>query len=461
MGVLDVVSHEYGHAITQHHTGLSTDYGIESSMKEGFSDIWGAVIGNEIAPDKDAWKIGEEVIDVSEYNCLRNIEDPESTSAYDRIADTYGDAIYSSGNFYAKSGIMSHWFYLLAEGGSGTNDNNDDYLVYGLGIDVSAQIVFEGQTGHFGSVDTYLEARTAMIDAAEELYGENSLESMQVANAWYAVGVGGESDQVVISGEDYICSSYDQEFTIEDFPSGYSFTWDCSSNITREDSQGSNPCTFSVDIAYQTSGWIEMTSGNVTIRKTVALNPPPYQDTEFEVYDGYYNQISGSGMWILEPNAVYEIYLRYDNTIGCSLSNYDFNLPTGFTLLYDMGNGVRFRTPSTENSYYMTADAQTCCGYQEVQTGYLIVSSGMYLMVVSPNPSSGETIVTLAAEDGEFDATQEWEMEVYDMSQSLKAKKEKIKGKEHKINVSGWKKGIYIVRAKVGDQVIIGKLAVE
>ena len=60
-----------------------------------------------------------------------------------------------------------------------------------------------------------------------------------------------------------------------------------------------------------------------------------------------------------------------------------------------------------------------------------------------------------------IDANLEWNLEVYDQGQQLKAMKTKLKGKEFKLNTSGWKKGVYIVRAKVNGQTITDKLIVN
>jgi len=58
---LDCVAHEYGHGIEHLNPGLgyTTE---EKAIKEGLSDIWGAVLEYNIAPAKVYWKIGEEWI---------------------------------------------------------------------------------------------------------------------------------------------------------------------------------------------------------------------------------------------------------------------------------------------------------------------------------------------------------------------------------------------------------------
>ena len=239
LAALDAVAHEFTHGITHNYTGLVRDFDVQSGINEGFSDIWAAVVEAKVAPEKSFWKIGDEIIKVSGQDCLRNIQNPESTTSNTKIADTYSDNVYTTGNFYAKSGVMSHWFYLLANGGSGTNHNNVNYTVYGLGLDEAARVAFEGQTGHFASVTSYLGARTAMVDAANTLYGDNSFQSIQVANAWYAVGVGTNPGQVTLTGSDLVCSS-GSTFTAINPPSGSTISWGVTPNLIEVYSGGSS-----------------------------------------------------------------------------------------------------------------------------------------------------------------------------------------------------------------------------
>jgi Zn-dependent metalloprotease len=261
IGALDAVTHEFSHAITHNHTGWANLTTVRRALHEGFSDIWGAVVENEVAPEKDHWKIGEEVIDVTGDDCLRNIRDPESSTSYTQIADCFGDTRYNDGGndeAYEKSGVLSHWFYLLSEGDSGINDNNDEYTVYGLGIDVAAEIVFDGQTSEFASVSSYADARDAMIDAADDIFGANSFQSLQVANAWYAVGVGTNPTQPTISGPSVVCYS-GSTFTANNPPNGSSTKWETSSNLSIQ--TGETTTTPTIRAKYSSSqgeGWVQV-----------------------------------------------------------------------------------------------------------------------------------------------------------------------------------------------------------
>jgi bacillolysin len=52
----------------------------------------------------------------------------------------------TSGNDYGgvhyNSGVLNYWFYLLSQGGAGTNDKGNAFTVTGIGIDKAARIAY-------------------------------------------------------------------------------------------------------------------------------------------------------------------------------------------------------------------------------------------------------------------------------------------------------------------------------
>ncbi|MFV0267938.1 MAG: T9SS type A sorting domain-containing protein, partial [Draconibacterium sp.] len=60
-----------------------------------------------------------------------------------------------------------------------------------------------------------------------------------------------------------------------------------------------------------------------------------------------------------------------------------------------------------------------------------------------------------------FDENAEWDLEVYNSMQSLKLKKQKLKGNSVTINTQSWKEGVYMVRVKYKDKILTGKLVVQ
>jgi bacillolysin len=185
---LDVAAHEIGHAVCSSSANLT--YANESgALNEGFSDIWGACVEYYKDPSKETWLIGEDIDKVRPS--LRSMSNPNAEGQ----PDTYkGTSWYTgtgdNGGVHYNSGVLNHWFYRLAVGGSGTNDIGSVFSVAGIGIDKAGRIAYRTETVYLTASSNYAAARTGSIQAAKDLYGAGSAEEQAVTNAWFAVGVG-------------------------------------------------------------------------------------------------------------------------------------------------------------------------------------------------------------------------------------------------------------------------------
>ncbi len=188
---IDIVSHEISHGITQETAGLI--YRSESgALNESFSDIFGTVVEFNQLPNSASWIIG------TRNFSLRNMASPNDF----QNPDTYGGAFWTDTKncipsnvndwcgVHNNSGVQNFWFYLLANGGSGTNDLGNVYSVDSLGMSVAAKITYRSLSVYLTQTSDYADARFYSIQAAIDLYGEDSKQHQAVANAWYAVGVG-------------------------------------------------------------------------------------------------------------------------------------------------------------------------------------------------------------------------------------------------------------------------------
>jgi Zn-dependent metalloprotease len=181
---IDVCAHEITHGLTSKTSNLNYS-GESGAMNEGFSDIFGTAIEKFARPTQSDWLIG------GDFYTIRNMSNPNQYSDPDTYKGSYwytgtGD----NGGVHTNSGVLNFWFYLLTGGGSGTNDKGFAYSVTGLGITKAQAIAYRTLTYYLVSTSNYAAARTASIKAARDLYGATA-DSVQVKNAWNAVGVGG------------------------------------------------------------------------------------------------------------------------------------------------------------------------------------------------------------------------------------------------------------------------------
>ena len=187
---IDIIGHEITHGLTEHTAGLI--YNSESGgLNESFSDIFGQSIEFYAKPSTASWLIGNEI-----GYTIRNMADPNAFNDPDTYHGLNWDPNEEVHNI---SGVQNFWFYLLSTGGTGTNDNGDNYNVSGIGVSNAAKIAYRNLTVYLTPNSNYTDARFYSIQSAIDLFGPCSPEAAATANAWYAVGVGGVYSNTVLS----------------------------------------------------------------------------------------------------------------------------------------------------------------------------------------------------------------------------------------------------------------------
>jgi Zn-dependent metalloprotease len=89
-----------------------------------------------------------------------------------------------NGGVHTNSGVQNFAFYLLAQGGTGSNDGHP-YSIKGLGLDGAVQIAMRANMSYLTPTSDYLDSRKAWINAARDL----GYPTKTVAAVWTAVGV--------------------------------------------------------------------------------------------------------------------------------------------------------------------------------------------------------------------------------------------------------------------------------
>lgn len=194
---LDVVAHEFTHGITQHTSNLI--YAFESgALNEAFSDIMGVSCEFFHQPEgngylKAEWWEGEDFQKV--FQAGRDLSDPARIFIVPEWGWTYPDHYsmryllpydYDNGGVHINMTIVTHWYYLLANGG--TNKTSWIYI-NGIGLNKAEKIAYRTWVYYLFPSAYFSDARWASIQAATDLYGAGSTEVSQVAQVWNAVGV--------------------------------------------------------------------------------------------------------------------------------------------------------------------------------------------------------------------------------------------------------------------------------
>ncbi len=185
---IDVVGHEFTHAVTSNEADL-TYSGESGALNESFSDIFGEMVQLFTEGSID-FLVG------AQRGYIRNMTNPNDKSDPDTYLGTNWVAISSpcdgtndNCGVHTNSGVQNFWFYLLSQGGSGTNDNGDYFDVQGISANSAADIAYRSLTTYLTSSSDYSDAKQGAIQAAIDLFGNCSNEVLQCARAWNAVGV--------------------------------------------------------------------------------------------------------------------------------------------------------------------------------------------------------------------------------------------------------------------------------
>ncbi len=187
-GALDVVAHEYTHAVISFSANLEYRY-QSGALNEAFADIFACMV------DRFDWRIGENCT-LKSPGFIRSLVNPrEGTESMTWIRAGWGplpvdmskyQAIsldVDNGGVHFNMSIPARTAYLLAEGLSEQN------LGTSIGREKTEQIYYHALTQHLTRQSNFADARRATIQSAEELYGATSLETKAVAKAWDVVGV--------------------------------------------------------------------------------------------------------------------------------------------------------------------------------------------------------------------------------------------------------------------------------
>lgn len=205
LGSIDVIGHEMGHGVTAATSNLIYS-GESGGLNESASDINGEVVeayaraggkGDTIPSEGNDWVLGKEISKNGTplrwmYKPSKDGSSPDAWSTSLRRIDVH----YSSGP-------NNRMFYFLSQGSNAdrASDYYSRYLVKnpaamsGIGLDKAYRIWFKANTTKFTSSTNYADARTRMIESAEELYGKGSREAIAVQRAYAAINVGADVDE--------------------------------------------------------------------------------------------------------------------------------------------------------------------------------------------------------------------------------------------------------------------------
>ncbi len=363
-----------------------------------------------------------------------SISGSTSIYRYDVTPKTYS----VSSLLYTNGEVVNNYGWIFPSGWSFNGTISNGYTPF-LTNSPSISVIPNNCTG--GNISVY------GISKCGDTYSNNSL-----------ISVSRPFNNYSITGNPLICSS-GTTFTINSLPPFNSIVWTPGQNLSLSSQNGSS-CTFIAagDGPSTISAKVYTDCGEISIpAKPVWLGAP---STPTTIY-GFEND----GI-VFGQNSIYEFTIYPPDIQNATSFQW---VVGGGTILSGQGtNQISVRTASNSTGitkyFDVSVRVENSCGWSSYlwRSGYIGTGIGPASLVITPNPSTAETTFSLVTETN--DAAQiatDWTCDVYNSFQGLKEKKTKLKTAETKINTSGWKEGVYIVRATIGDKVITEKMIVK
>jgi hypothetical protein len=117
---------------------------------------------------------------------------PNCFKSPDNIDATFWSSTPGADMTYNNGAVLTFWFHLLCNGGSGNVDDKPTkppYSVSSIGMDKATKIVVRAIRYYSFNLIGFEQFRRATIESAKDLYGNCSSEVLQTAAAWRAVGL--------------------------------------------------------------------------------------------------------------------------------------------------------------------------------------------------------------------------------------------------------------------------------
>jgi len=183
---MDVVGHEFGHAIFQTTPGGAGSGNENGGLNESNGDIFGALteaFANN-PNDPPDFQVGEEVNLVGQ-GPIRFMYNPSLAGD----PNCFSNQIPNT-EVHAAAGPQNHMFYLLSQGSNANpaSPTCNGSTVTGIGIRAAGQIYYNGLLRKTSGWN-YRAARLATVQAARALFPNNSQQCRSTKAAWSAISV--------------------------------------------------------------------------------------------------------------------------------------------------------------------------------------------------------------------------------------------------------------------------------
>lgn len=338
---LDVVSHEYTHAVNSYISGFV--YQSESgALDEAYADIMGAFAEGKTGDD--FWNHAEDSGGVS-----RTMKNPASISIeglpypvhYSELSSSAWDSALDNFLYRDNEGVhifCSVYYYAVYK-------MMTDSRTSGISKDTWAN-VFYRSLFRLSSDSTFLDGRGAVICSAKAL-GFNASQQQAIKDAFDAVGIVPKDNiRIVLTWGETPRDLDSHLFGPSVDGSGTFHTWFQNRNYYENDTIQSNVSLYAADLDYD-----DVTSYGPEVTTIYILTPGEYK---FLVHD-YTNYTASGSTGLARSGATVKVYINNSST-----PNYTFRVNTQavgtvwnvFTMNISNNGNISVNTINTYETYY-------------------------------------------------------------------------------------------------------------
>ncbi len=345
---LDILAHEYQHAVTHFSVPDSLTYSYQSgALNESFSDIFGTAVEfeslgtNDIADGTTAWLIGEGVdpADMGGRDGTRSLSTPGDFEYGTGLP--YPDRFYSptlycgeqdNGGVHLNATVFSHAAYLMATGG-----DFNGCSISGIGRDKMERILYRALTVYTTSTSNFNNMYNHVNSACTDLIGTNGLTSddcEQVTAALQAT----EMDQLGrCSSTARVTPICAQEEPPIDPPSTISVALEVNLQFATD-----NSTAIQVVFVEDGSGDTSKSSGTTNSNGSATINTTLTDEGDYDIYFKPQYYLSQFGTWSIETGendlAINKDFVGGDLNNDDVINAIDYSLFVGNYGLTGMGD---------------------------------------------------------------------------------------------------------------------------
>lgn len=456
---LDIVAHEFTHGVSCATSNLGY-MGESGALGEGISDIFAVCVEKYAKPNNgvNIWQIGEDI-----GTPIRDLSNPECRyyQGTNWVSTSNPSLSNDYGGVHTNCGVIGYWFYLLVNGGAGTNQSGYAVPVESIGLEKAIQICYLMNTAHLTSNSTYSDAKTCSYMAAQELGYDNETIS-QLKNAWFNVGVESFANlDLSIEGPKFVGNS--SSYYISNLPTGYTVTWSLSDSYynqhcLQQNSPSNNYCTITHSNAGDMSNatLTAVIKRNGTMVKTLTMSGM-YCHIGFK---GHYTSGNLSGdinytqIFSVKPNAT--TYITSPHFLGGAVTYSSSGaIPSIWAFSPTYGD---LTLVTTNTSVPVVINVDDVCDNHYTLYGF---PQSYSINVSYENNNIDITLVENNDPSRDLSFDQPWTLEIRNAVTGELVFSQSSTSRTESIFTSRWLKGIYIIKVTIDKEELTEKIIVK